>query len=61
MVFQRVVGAIGASIGPEHFNASDEHEDTPWDEEVSTDQGFAEGSIEAGDVEEESSECEELV
>ena len=37
IVFQRVVGSIGASIGPKHFGASSEHADELWDEEASTD------------------------
>ena len=36
IVFERVVGSIGASLGPENF-ASGEHADECWDEGAGTD------------------------
>ena len=55
IVFEHVVGAIGASIGPEDF-ATSESEGELWDEEDQTDLVPEEGAPEQGNLEEGNAE-----
>ena len=49
-MFERVIGSIGASIGPENFNAVDMDEDDPWNEDDMTEPVAEHGDTELTEV-----------